>query len=99
MISTKLPPRIQPLDEIIIAPEMAVVHLLDDALHTTRLALIAQHPTLACHDAYMHRDGPPTLRAARSLLRKSFHVHDAILRYSAAVHDAVTHNPNDDTLF
>lgn len=100
---TSLPPPPKPLDplvELVQAPEMASVRHLDHALALLRLALLAQHPSLICHDNYIRRDGPPTLRRARTLLRKTFALHETLASYTLAVHDAIcpATDPND-TLF
>ena len=90
------PQPLDPLVELIQAPQMASVRHLEDALGWLRLALLAQHPCLVCRDNYLRRDGPSTLRRARDVLRKASSLHDALVRYTTAVHDDITPNADPD---
>ena len=86
-------------DNLVWAPELASVRLLQHTLTITRLALLAQYPTLADLETYCGRTGPSTLRAARALLHKSFTLQESIQRYTATVHSAINPSPDIDQLF
>jgi hypothetical protein len=76
------------------APEMAVLHLLDEALEVACFALFAEHPSLLMDDA--RRDDPPTLRLAERLIRRATTMSRELRRYAAAVDDALRPPASDD---
>ena len=94
-----LPPRPRALaPELRLAPELAAVAILDDALRSTLVALLAAHSALDDVD----RAGvpcPPTLRRARQLVQCAFALRDALDDYRSAVFgDLGTQRPPDDDI-
>lgn len=81
-------------DLVVLAPEMASLRILQEALDVARLALFAQHPTLV--GDFVHRRDPPTLRTAHRLLCRTVDLRSAISAYVAAVEHAVRHHPDPD---
>lgn len=81
-----------------LAPELAAIAVLDDALRTALVALLAEHPTLDDHHGVLE---PPTLRRARRLARDAFHLRDTLDAYRDAVLGAVgaSTSPDDDIPF
>jgi hypothetical protein len=94
-----LPPRPRALAKHLrVAPEIAVLAVVDDALRAALVALLAEHPTLA--ELGSPRD-PTTLREARGVIRCALALRDALERYRAAlapVFDGPT-MPDDDIPF
>ena len=77
------------------APELASLAILEHALHTTTLALLAVHPTL--HHFKAPRE-PPCVRQARRLLASTAALDRCLRRYRSAVLDALrpcTPHPDD----
>jgi hypothetical protein len=77
-----------------LAPELASLALLEDALRISLLALLAEHPTLAF---FPEPPEPPSLRRARHLLCAVRTLRRALDRYRASVHDALNYQPPPDT--
>jgi len=83
--------------QILLAPELPLVTLLERLLDLLRPTLVAQHPTLATETA---RSGdPPTLLLARALLRDGDRLRRMIRCYERAVLESVAnHTRIDDEL-
>lgn len=78
------------------APELAIVALVERAIELLDIAIRNEHPTLGD----LHRpDDPPSLRAARSLLRRAERTRPAIRAYALAVRRALALDPVDDLPF
>ncbi len=91
------PPRTLCPADLVAAPELASLAIVEQALHAALLSLVAAHPTL--EDFAQPRE-PPSLRLARRLVSVSAAVHRALGRYRVAVYDALQPPPvSDDTLF
>jgi hypothetical protein len=67
------------LKNLVAAPELVVVDLVDHSLHALRLALLAEHPLLD-DDSSAH-DDPPVQRRARRLLRRAEDLRRALNAY------------------
>lgn len=80
------------------APELASLAIVEDALHTALLALVAAHPTL---EDLAAPGEPPSLRRARRLVVSAAALCHLLVRYRAAVYDALDPHPPqpDDLLF
>jgi hypothetical protein len=68
---------------------MATIRLLDNTLHLLELMLAAEHPSLFMEHAHYGGGAPPTLRTAKTLLRRAAAFRGALRRYTLAVHDAI----------
>jgi hypothetical protein len=79
------------LHKLLAAPELVVVDLVDHALRSLRLALLAEHPLLDGDDAH---DDPPVQRRARALLHRAHDLRQALRDYRRLV-DRVLHEPDD----
>lgn len=78
-----LPPRPRLLPPTLrLAPELAVLAVLDDALRSALIALVAAHPTLDEHDGVLQ---PPSLRRARRFARHALDLRDSLDAYRDAV--------------
>lgn len=93
-----LPPRPRLLPPSLrLAPELAVLAVLDDALRTALVALVAAHPTL---DELSPHKAPPTLRSGRRLVRALLALRDLLDDYRTAADNlAVDMMPDDDIPF
>lgn len=85
-------PRVTP-DLLCLAPEMAAVRILADAITVLRFTIIAEHHSLREHDGLRRRDGTPTLRCARALIRRAFALEAALNSYAAALENAIRPQP------
>jgi hypothetical protein len=85
------------LRQLLIAPEMVVVDLLDHCLDALRLAMLAEHPLL--DDELAVPDDPPVQRRARALLRHSLRLHRALDDYRREVRAVLREHPADDMPF
>ena len=71
------------------APELAALAIVKNALQTALLALVAEHPTLQDFAA----SDPPSLRLARRLVTAAKNLDHALHRYRSAVYDAIQPRP------
>ena len=79
------------------APELATLVALDTLLSVATQALIAEHSTLRHAQWPLDlQEEPPTLRAARSVLRRISPLRSALLRYRRAVREALAPRAQDD---
>ena len=85
------------LRQLLVAPEMLVVDLLDHCLDALRIALVAEHP-LALDELAAH-DDPPVQRRARALLRQTASLRRALGAYRRAVWAVIQREPQDDMPF
>jgi hypothetical protein len=85
------------LRQLLVAPEMVVVDLLDHCLDAFRLAMLAEHP-LALDELAAH-DDPPVQRRARSLLRQTASLRCALEAYRREVRAVLQTVPRDDLPF
>lgn len=85
--------------DLVLAPELAAVILLEHALDVTRDALIAEHLTLI-DDLRRPRDDGPVVFLANTICVRAVALRDSLQRYRRAVRDAATSPaPDDDTPF
>ncbi|MGH7440638.1 MAG: hypothetical protein ACRENE_33520 [Polyangiaceae bacterium] len=84
------------LVDLLNAPELAVLDVLDHALHVARVALIAQHPHLlgdecgrVCHD------GDRIARRAAELIDRALDLSGAVRRYRRAITNATALRDDD----
>jgi hypothetical protein len=78
------------------APELAVLDVLDHALHVARAALIAQHPHLLGNESGRPcTDGDPIAQRAAETLDRAFHLSVALRRYRRAIANASTLRDDD----
>jgi len=80
------------VDDLRVAPELAVLHALDAALVAALRALHAEHPTLG-HDFMPDGYSLPVLRAATLVHSDARALRRALRRYRAAV--AALHTRDD----
>jgi hypothetical protein len=83
-------PRLHPSD-LAMAPELAALAIVESALHTAMLALVAEHPTLQDLAA---PGEPASLRRARRLITAAATLDRALNRYRCAVYDAIAPLPS-----
>jgi hypothetical protein len=81
--------------ELVRAPELATIVLLEHALDLAAQALLAEHPTLI-DDFARARDDGPVLTLAHSICRRAAALEHALRRYRHAVRDPLAPPPNDD---
>ena len=74
------------LRDLLAAPELVVVDLVDHTLTALRLALLAEHPLAEGADA--HEDAP-VQRRARTLLRRADDLRKALAAYRKQVERVV----------
>lgn len=74
--------------DLVLAPELAAIILLEHALGVAVSALIAEHPTLV-DDVARQRDGDPAVVLAHAICRRSGALEDILRRYRRVVRDAV----------
>jgi len=73
--------------DLILAPELAAVALLEHALDMAVSAIRAEHPELA-DDLARERDADPAAALALTICRRSGDLLDTLHRYRRAVRDA-----------
>lgn len=84
-----LPPPSPPtVPELVHAPELATIALLEHTLDLAVQALLAEHPTLA-DDFARARDDGPVLTLAHNICRQAAALEHTLRRYRQAVRDAV----------
>ena len=87
--------------DLIDAPELAAIVLLEHALDVAASALVAQHLTLI-DDFHRPADQGPVVSLAHTICRRAGAMRDALVRYRRAVRDAATaldRTPEDDLPF
>jgi len=97
-----LPPSPPRVPELILAPELATILLLEHALDIAAQALLAEHPTLA-DDFATARDDAPVLALAGTIRRRAAALERVLRRYRRAVRDSArplqSEDPSDDLPF
>ncbi len=81
------------IDDLLAAPELAVLAVLEAAVDVTLLALLAADPLDEGHEI-----APPERHAARSLADAARHVAAAVARYRLALALARQRDRDDDAL-
>lgn len=93
-LSTAAPPPSTPRTlcpaDLIAAPELASLAIVEHALHSALIALVAAHPTLV---DLADLDEPSSLRLARRLIAATAALERVLDRYRAAVYDAFQPTP------
>jgi len=92
------PPRVP---DLVLAPELAAIILLEHALDVAADALLAEHPTLI-DDFHRPRDQGPIVFLAHAICLRSAALRETLWRYRRAVSEAATppaHDPSDDNSF
>lgn len=86
------------LEDLIAAPELAALELLDHALHLAVLAVVAQYPHLLGDESgHVRHHGDSLAAMAERLLNATAALRPVLERYRVAVVDA-RHDANDDDL-
>lgn len=81
-------------------PELAVLAVLDTALHLAVRALVAAHPQLEADDApYWRRDRSPAFLRADSIASHAHALADEIQRYRAGLLPPAPPHQDDDIPF
>jgi hypothetical protein len=83
LLSPLSPPTVP---ELVHAPELATIALLEHALDLAARALLAEHPTLA-DDFAGTRDDGPVLTLAHAISRQAAVLEQALRRYRQAVRE------------
>lgn len=73
--------------DLVLAPELAAIILLEHALDIAVLALVAEYPTLI-DDFARERDADPAVSLALTICRRSGNLQDTLRRYRGAMRDA-----------
>jgi hypothetical protein len=98
-ITTPSPPTVP---DLVDAPELAAIILLDHALGVVTDALLAEHPTLIDDFALAHSKSA-VLAHANAICRRAASLRDLLRRYRRAVRAATTpvvrETSDDDALF
>lgn len=81
------PPKPPTVPELVQAPELAALMILEHALEVAREALLAEHPTL-CDDFCRPREHGRVLATANTILKRAVALRDTLRRYRSAVRDA-----------
>ena len=89
--------------DLIDAPELAAIILLEHALDVAASALLAEHVTLI-DDFHRPREQGPVVSLAHTICRRAGALRDTLVRYRRAVRDAVASDdadtaPDDDLPF
>ena len=95
------PPPPPTVAELVDAPELAAVVLLEHALSVVADALLAEHMSLT-DDFRSPRDHGPATLLAHLICRRAASLRDALWRYRRALREAQSHAPqetSDDTSF
>jgi hypothetical protein len=88
---TAAPPTVP---DLVLAPELAAIVLLEHALEVTANSLVAEHLTLT-DDFHRPRDQGPVVSLAHTICLRAAALRDTLVRYRRAVRDAAPHD--DDT--
>ena len=85
--------------DLVLAPELGAIILLEHALRVATDALLAQIPTLI-DDFHRPRDEGPVVSLAHSICLRAAVLRDTLHSYRLAVREAATsHAPDDDLPF
>lgn len=95
------PPEILSPFDVMSAPELAALALLEHALHVARIAMLAQHVELLEPDASFQPDAQPGAELTTSFFARSYALSVVIRRYRTAVAQAAValdgaHDDRDD---
>ena len=93
--STLPPPAAPTVPDLVVAPELAAIILLEHALDVVREALLAQHPTLIDDSRRPDVDGP-VLSLANTICLRAPALLDTLRRYRRAVRLATSSSQPDD---
>lgn len=85
------------LRQLLVAPELVVIDLVDHALRALKLALLAEHPLV--DDDSTAPDDPPVQRRARAILRRADDLRRALRAYRAQVARALGDPKRNDLPF
>jgi hypothetical protein len=88
---------VEELRQLLVAPEMVVVDLLDHCLDALRLAMLAEHPLL--DDELAAHDDAPVQRRARALLRHGVRLRRALEAYRREVRTVLRDDSTQDIPF
>jgi hypothetical protein len=93
---TTAPPTVP---DLVVAPELAAIILLEHALDVAASALAAEHMTLI-DDFHRPRDQGPVVSLANTICLRAGALRDTLVRYRRAVRDAASaaHDAPDDDL-
>ncbi len=86
--------------DLVVAPELAAIILLEHALDVAASALVAVHPTLV-DDFHRPREQGPVVSLAHTICLRAGALRDTLVRYRRAVRDAAasaTHSASDDDI-
>ena len=75
--------------DLVVAPELAAIVLLEHALEVAACALLAEHPTLI-DDFHRPRDQGPVVSLAHTICLRAGTLRHALARYRHAVRDAAS---------
>lgn len=95
---TPAPPTVP---DLVVAPELAAIVLLEHALDIAASALLAEHATLI-DDFHRPRDQGPVASLAHTICLRAGVLRDTLARYRRAVRDAADdaqNKPDDDLPF
>jgi hypothetical protein len=89
--------------DLVNAPELAAIILLEHALDVAASALLAEHLTLI-DDFHLPREQGPVVSLAHTICRRAAALRDTLVRYRRAVRDAAASAdadsaPDDDLPF
>ena len=80
--------------DLVDAPELAAIILLEHALDVAASALLAEHMTLI-DDFHRPREQGPVVSLAHTICRRTGALRDTLVRYRRAVRDAATSVADD----
>jgi hypothetical protein len=90
------------VSDLVVAPELAAIILLEHALDVAASALVAEHMTLI-DDFHRPREQGPVVSLAHTICLRAGALRDTLVRYRRAVRDAVASSadnaPDDDIPF
>jgi hypothetical protein len=89
------PPPPPTVPELVLAPELAAILLLELAINVAQQALLAEHPTLI-DDFARARDDAPILALAETICRRAAVLEQSLRHYRRAVRDASSPARDDD---
>lgn len=98
VLAAPAPPRVP---DLVVAPELAAVFLLEHALDVAADSLLAEHPTLI-DDFHTPRDQGPVVFLAHAICLRAAALRETLRRYRRAVgqaRPAPAHDPADDDSF
>ena len=80
--------------DLVLAPELAAIMLLEHALDVAKDSLVAQHPTLI-DDFHCPREQGAVVFLAHLICQREAVLRKTLWRYRCAVRDAVARAPED----